>query len=290
MVWTLNEWRRQGYFMETAAGQVFYQTREHRSGEVLLLLHGFPTASWDWHKLWGHLSERFSLLAPDFLGLGYSDKPLAHEYTIAGQADMAEALLEHLGVSEYHILAHDYGDTVAQELLARDAERAGPLRVQSVVLLNGGLFPEVHQPRPVQKLLLGPLGPYVSGLLGPRALQRNFRAIFGPGTQPGAGELSDWWSLIQHQGGARVLHRLLRYMPERQEHRARWVGALAEAPVLARFIVGLADPISGALMAQRYRELVPEADVVALPGIGHYPQVEAPMQVLEHALSFWDSL
>ncbi len=53
-----------------------------------------------------------------------------------------------------------------------------------------------------------------------------------------------------------------------------------------RVIDGEVDPISGAHMVERYRELVPDADTVLLPNIGHYPQIEAPVQVLKHYLAF----
>jgi len=76
------------------------------------------------------------------------------------------------------------------------------------------------------------------------------------------------------------MHKLIRYMRERRERRARWVGALQAGVVPLKLIDGAADPISGAHMAARYRELVPAADVTLLEGVGHYPQVEAPQQVL----------
>jgi pimeloyl-ACP methyl ester carboxylesterase len=61
------------------------------------------------------------------------------------QADLQQALLAHLQVEQpVHILAHDYGDSVAQELLARHYENR--LAVASCVFLNGGLFPETHRP------------------------------------------------------------------------------------------------------------------------------------------------
>ena len=53
-----------------------------------------------------------------------------------------------------------------------------------------------------------------------------------------------------------------------------------------RLINGPDDPVSGKHMAERYRELVPEADIVLLEGIGHYPQTEAPQQVLNAYLEF----
>lgn len=55
-----------------------------------------------------------------------------------------------------------------------------------------------------------------------------------------------------------------------------------------RVIDGAVDPISGAHMVARYRELITAADTVLLEGIGHYPQLEAPDQVLAHYLQFRD--
>jgi pimeloyl-ACP methyl ester carboxylesterase len=57
-----------------------------------------------------------------------------------------------------------------------------------------------------------------------------------------------------------------------------------------RVIDGAADPISGAHMVARYRELLADADTVLLAGIGHYPQTEAPEQVLQHYLAFRQAL
>ena len=55
-----------------------------------------------------------------------------------------------------------------------------------------------------------------------------------------------------------------------------------------RVIDGAVDPVSGAHMVERYRQLIPAPDTVLLPHIGHYPQVEAPEQVLQHYLAFRD--
>jgi len=82
------------------------------------------------------------------------------------------------------------------------------------------------------------------------------------------------------------MHELIGYMAERRRHRERWVGALQATSVPLRLINGPEDPVSGAHMVERYRELVPAPDVVLLPGIGHYPQVEDPAGVADafHAL------
>ena len=91
---------------------------------------------------------------------------------------------------------------------------------------------------------------------------------------------------MQHNNGRRVIHKIIHYMVERVETRERWVGALQNSSVPLRLIVGLEDSISGAHMAHRYRELIPDPDIVELPGVGHYPQVEAPDEVLKSVQQF----
>ena len=88
------------------------------------------------------------------------------------------------------------------------------------------------------------------------------------------------------RGGPQVMARLIHYMPERVQHRERWVGALMKAAVPLKLIDGADDPVSGRHLAARYRELVPSADVTLLEGVGHYPQVEAPQPVLDAYLRF----
>jgi len=110
--------------------------------------------------------------------------------------------------------------------------------------------------------------------------------VFGAHTQPSDAELDDYWRLIAESDGPAVMHRLIRYMPERVRQRERWVTAMQRCNVPLRVIDGAADPISGAHMVARYRELIPTPDTVLLEGIGHYPQVEAPQRVLEHYFDF----
>jgi pimeloyl-ACP methyl ester carboxylesterase len=142
----------------------------------------------------------------------------------------------------------------------------------------------------VQKLLLSSIGPLVGRLFSRKKLAASFATVFGPQTQPSPRELDDFWSLIATNNGPAVMHRLIRYMPERRVNRDRWVAAMQATAVPMRIIDGAVDPISGAHMVARYRELIAKPDTVLLEGIGHYPQTEAPAEVLEHYLQFRERL
>jgi pimeloyl-ACP methyl ester carboxylesterase len=284
----LDEWRAQSQALHFRGHTIRYWTAGDTQAQPLLLIHGFPSASWDWHRLWAPLAGRYRLIACDMLGFGYSAKPRGHAYSLLEQADLQQALLAHLGERRaVHVLAHDYGDSVAQELIARHQD--GQLQLASCVFLNGGLFPETHHPVRVQKLLLGPLGPLIGRLFSRRKLAQSFARIFGPHTQASEAELDALWQLVAYNNGPAVMHRLIRYMPERRQQRQRWVTAMQATTLPMRVIDGAFDPISGAHMVARYRELIADADTVLLDGIGHYPQLEAPAAVLEHYLQFRDA-
>ncbi len=288
---TFQEWHERGkYFRYRDVHRIFYQ--QAGTGPVLVLLHGFPTASWDWHKVWPLLTAHYRVLAFDFIGFGFSDKPRKYDYSLMDQADLTEAIIRDQGIREYHLLTHDYGDTVAQELLARHYERShtgGPgtePELLSLCLLNGGIFPELHHPRPIQEALAGPLGVLLTPFLSRAKLKKNFQAIFGPKTQATEQEIDEFYQLIQYQNGKYLFHRLIRYMKERVEHEQRWGAATCLGQLPQRLINGGFDPISGRHAADFYENVVTDPDVVLLENIGHYPQTEAPEAVVAAFLAF----
>jgi pimeloyl-ACP methyl ester carboxylesterase len=293
---TLAQWRQQGELESINGQQIFTRTGGNKSAPALVLIHGYPSASWDWEGMWQALTQRYYVITLDMLGFGFSAKPKDARYLITEQADIFEYYLHKLNITDYHILAHDYGDTVAQELLARQREGSAKQRIASVCLLNGGLFPETHKPVLIQKLLLSPLGPFVSKLITKRKFADNLRRIFGPNTPPTPEVVDSLWQLLNHNNGLAVMHKLIDYIPQRQQHRERWVEAIIESNVPVKLINGSKDPISGQHMAQRYRQLISNAsnandvNVTELTQLGHYPQLEDAEAVTTAYLQFRDSL
>jgi len=280
----LKQWQQQGRFFSYQSHRLFFREAVNADAPVLLVIHGFPTSSFDYHLIWSKLSAHFRVVTLDMLGYGLSDKPVSHQYSIASQVDIIESLLAHLNIGKYHILAHDYGDTICQELIARDLAE-DRRKIESAALLNGGLFIESQRPVLLQKLLLSPLGTVIARFTSYSKFKKNFDHICA--VKLAEAELAAFWQLITHNDGIKVMHGLIQYIKERKKYRARWVGALTSAQCPIRFICGVEDPVSGQRMIDRYRELIPNPDVVALEGIGHYPQVESPSLVIEHLEAFW---
>ncbi|EED30407.1 hypothetical protein NOR53_635 [gamma proteobacterium NOR5-3] len=287
-----DEWLARGRRLELLGHSIFYidEAATEESRGTILLIHGFPTSSWDWWKIWPELNKHYRLVAMDLLGFGFSEKPTPHDYRIMEQADLCEALADNLGLRQFHVLAHDYGDTVAQEMLARQNEDLGVGKWQSCLFLNGGLFPETHRAVLAQKLLKSPVGFIFRHALTKRSLTKSFDHIFGE-TKASPEELDVFFELFDRDGGRRNVHRLIHYMSDRIEHRDRWVGALKNACCPIGLINGSLDPVSGNHMVQRFEEVVGAGHFIhRLPTVGHYPQVEAPEPVLAAYQQFLETL
>jgi pimeloyl-ACP methyl ester carboxylesterase len=282
---SVEQYQQSASYVELCGHNIAYWTAQDdrvcmKDAPWILMIHGFPSAAWDWHHQWQILRKDYRLLSLDLLGFGLSDKPYKHHYSLLEQADIVEALLAQQGVSQCHILAHDYGDSVAQELLARHFQQQTKVDIQSICYLNGGLFADHHRPLFTQKLLKSALGPLLCRFMSHSSLQRSFSKIFGPNSQPEPSHVEVLYELLEHNQGKRVLPGLLSYLDERQVQAHRWVSAMEQTAVPQCFINGVHDPISGQHMLTRFEQLLPQATTHALD-VGHYPQLEAPGQVTE---------
>jgi pimeloyl-ACP methyl ester carboxylesterase len=281
----LDRWRSLGRDVRVLGHRLFVVDLARGPGRPLLLIHGFPTCGFDWARVADALAAGRRLVVPDLLGYGLSDKPRA-PYTIALQADLLLALLGELGVQELDLVSHDMGDTVACELLARRRAGGGGPRLRRVAMLNGGLIPELHRPVLTQRLLRSRLAPLVTRLMTRRSFGRAFSRVFARATRPTPAELDDHWALVTRDGGLANYPSLIGYLAEREQHRARWVGALVALELPLRLVWGDQDPVATWAIAEEVRRLRPATDVVRLEGVGHYPQLEAPARVaralLEH--------
>ena len=269
------DWRTAGTWIPFRGQKLFVAAHGH--GPPVLVLHAFPTASYDYVRVVPLLRDRLRLLLFDYPGFGFSDKPRRFPYSLFTYADAAQAVAVHFGVTRAALLAHDIGTSVALEILRRGA----PV-VERLVLLNGNVV--VTQPLrdPLMRLakwvLLAPLlGPLVGRLRRLRKPQfaRLLAPLFNRPLVPA--ELDAFWSLVQHNDGAAIYQRLLSYMPERRRFEACWLQALDRHPAPRTLIWGLADPVAIPAVADALVARRPDTHAVRLPGIGHYPHWEAPV-------------
>jgi pimeloyl-ACP methyl ester carboxylesterase len=263
-------------------------------GPPLLIFHGYPYNGFDFEKIVPSLSQRFRVIIPDMPGMGFSDKPESHRYSFEEMADVYSRLLQELFISEVHILAHDLGNSVVQELIARDREKANSFSIRSVVFLNGGLFSDVYKPRTIQILLSRSpafIGRLLSSFMTRKMVLKATQEVFGKDTKPSEEWQDIFWDVLNYKNGKSIAYLLGRLVFEKDRHQSRWIKAMQETPIPLCFVNGPADPNSGRHMANRYKELIPNGALYLLsPDIGHWPQIEAPEETLESFYSFHERL
>ncbi|HWF32695.1 MAG TPA: alpha/beta hydrolase [Solirubrobacteraceae bacterium] len=284
---SIEQWWARGEHLPVVLGDDEHAIFLHTlgAGPAMTLLHGFPSSSHDWAKLAPALAERHMLVMPDFLGFGASAKPVEHDYSLREQADLVEAIWVRKGVERTALVVHDYAVSVAQELLARRAEGTLAVELECVQLLNGGLFPELHRPQPTQTALLDPeQGPKIGELIDEELFVAGLRPTFAD-DYDAAADSAEIWRSMNRDDGQRISHLLIRYMVDRERDGARWVAALEQTDVPLAFVWGMLDPVSGAHMAERIGERLPDAPLLALDDVAHWPQLEAPGRVLDALLA-----
>ena len=262
--------------------------------EPLLILHGFPTSSFDYAAVLDGLRAGRRVLLLDGLGYGLSSKPDIR-YTMALQADLAAAYVAELGLDRLALLTHDMGDTVGGELLARRAEGAWPVEITQRVLTNGSIYIAQAHLTDGQQLLLSLPDEKLPATMPVNAasLTKSLRDTFSPhSTLPEAGSRDDplppTVEQILHNDGHLVLTRLIRYIEERRQHERRFTGAIEADPSPLHIVWGLDDPIAVPSMVDTLCEARPDATVARLDRVGHYPMVEDPGRFLEAVLPALD--
>ncbi|WP_444850809.1 alpha/beta fold hydrolase [Mycobacterium sp. P7213] len=279
---SMSDWQDGGRWVSTDAGRLFVRSSAG-DGPTVLLLHGFPSCSYDFRSVVDRLAGR-SWLTMDFLGFGLSDKPRSHRYSLFEQSDLVEQVVASSASGPVVLAAHDMGTSVATELLARDLEGALTFDLQRAVLTNGSVILERASLRPIQKVLRGPFGAVAARLTNRRSFVRGFGRLFSPQHPLTSDEAAAQWALLTHNGGNRIAHLLSAYLDERVRYAHRWHGAVRDWPKPLGFVWGLGDPVATTNVLEGLRQLRPAADVVELPGLGHYPQIEDPQAFTDGVL------
>jgi len=267
--------------------QVFAVDAGSGAGTPLLVLHGFPSSSRDFGLALPRLAEQRRVVIHDHLGFGFSDKPAAYSYSLVEQAEVAIGLWRSLGVTRGHLLAHDYGTSVATELLARRERRLCPIDFASVTLCNGSVHIDLAHLTPSQRLLRSPrLGPIFARLAQKPIFIAQIRRILGDPRAVSDAELDAMWEGLVRDGGRARMPALSGYMAERVRFAERWIGALTRLDLPAHVLWGRRDPVAVAAIAEQLTREIPRATPTWLDELGHYPMLEAPARWAAVALDF----
>lgn len=273
----VREWEARGRYLSVDSRRVWVldvPAAADHGLDPLLVLHGFPSCSYDWRQVLDALRARRRVVALDFLGFGLSDKPDLR-YSMRLQADVVEAVVRGLDITSVALLTHDMGDTVGGELLARSLDGSLPFDVSRRVLTNGSIYIDMAHLTNGQKMLLS-LDDSPTDVVAASGFKAGLAGTFSAQSSVGDDELEAQWLLAERDGGHRMLARTIRYIEDRRAEERRFTGAIEQHPSPLAVVWGADDPIAVLAMTDELRRARPDTAVTILDGVGHYPMLESP--------------
>ena len=281
---TANDWKSKGEFITVNDRKLFvidtssfFSSEDKIPTETMVILHGYPTSSYDYYKVLPELSKHYRVIIHDHLGFGFSDKPLDYSYSLLDQADVALQLWQQLGVKKTHLLAHDYGTSVATEIIARNNNHELTIEIEKLTLCNGSMHIELSQLRTIQKLLKNKwLGKYVAKLTTYAIFSKNLRNVYFDKTKVSNNELKDMWMQLEYNDGRKVIHKLSQYINERYTYWNRWIGALKETNLQTNIVWAKNDPVAVPAIARLIATEISNNKLFWIENTGHFPMLENP--------------
>lgn len=274
---TANNWKQKGEFVTIYNHKVFVIDKGEKHKPVLVILHGYPTSSFDYYKVLDKLSEKYRVIIHDHLGFGFSDKPQNYSYSLVEQADVALALWKKLEISKFTLLAHDYGTSVATEIIARHNKNQIDCIIEKLILCNGSIHIELSQLRLIQKLLKNQkTGKYVAKLSNEFIFSKNIRNVYFNKNKVSKEELHEMWQQITYNNGKAIFHRLSNYINERYFFWHRWIGALKETDISTKLVWPKNDPVAVYAIAELLAQEIKNNTLYTIENSGHFPMLESP--------------
>ena len=294
----LARWRSEGVVKELNGHKIFVHTSGPESDDGVLIIHGYPGSSWDWQGVVEHIGDKARVVVSDMRGFGLSEKPLdgtyQSNYTLQLQADIYEAVARDAGLSSVLLVAHDMGQSVGLELMARQEEGRLPFRIRHAILTDGSTLVDMIQLAEMQKKLLAQPDVAATEDLDFNDFMEGLRPTFGTAFSA-SGDLDETLVAMAHQvfydHGSRVQAQILRYLKERKEMFSRWSRTFftfRSAPLT--LLWGVEDPVAVIAMADRVKTERPYTDLYKLQGVAHWPSIEVPEYFADAVIARLDSV
>jgi pimeloyl-ACP methyl ester carboxylesterase len=241
------------------AVQIFYTCFGDETKPAMLMVHGFPTSTFDFRLLSQELKTDFRMCMLDFPGYGFSDKPAGgYRYSLKDDA----LLLWHfvskvVPMREFSLLSHDRGDSVSLALLslyqeASGASSAKPFQITHQYILNGNVYLPLANLTEFQKRMLDP----ATSAAAVKAVNAGMLAAgmgsttFTPALKPDDPVVKAMAAQFAYQSGVQVLPATIQYLNERKEMEVTYLQVLSRSAVPVTLIWGVHDTIAPVRVAE----------------------------------------
>ena len=273
-----------GTFLSVGSVKTFYRSRG--DGEPILLLHGFPSSSYDWRRFLQPLSKYGRVIAPDLYGFGYSEAPSKASYTLDGYEIFLRDFLSAMGIDRFTLVGHDWGGVIALRYAIEN-----PDSVSKLVIMDASLYPDwvEHQRtspdysiiRRMEKNSL--VKTMAQNLISKKTVKR---AIAPRTDKLVTDEDLEHYKFFFKRGINAIRLYSKDHLRWIEENAPRLNARLNELRIPTMIIWGREDPYFPAKTPERLHSEIPGSTLHVLESVGHWPSEERPEQIIELISSF----
>ena len=283
----LKKWRSEGETVDLLGTNIWYHDQGPKTDDAVFIVHGYPGSSWDFQGVVERIGPDTRTVVMDQRGFGLSEKPMDGDYqsnfTLKRQADIYDALAAHLGLKSILLVAHDMGQTVGLELMARFEEGRVPFRIRHAILLDGSTLVDMVEATEFQKQALAAPSTALPEEMAWQDIYNVFPETFSKETLA-RDDIDEIITCMAHQiyynQGSRIVGPIVHYLNERKEDFNRWSRTFFEFKLAPMTVIwGEQDPVAVIAMADRVKKNRPVTDLYKYPDSGHWPSIEFPDRI-----------
>lgn len=271
--------------LTTAGGARLSYVDEGRGDEAVLMLHGNPTWSFYYAGLIRAVSPIVRCVAPDHVGMGFSDKPEDYDYTLATRIADVEQLVASLGLKRVHLVVHDWGGAIGMGFAARHPDMIG-----RIVVLNTAAFASPHIPFRIAACKWPLVGRLIvrgaNGFAGPAGSMSMARRRLGDAEKAGLLLPYDSWA------NRVAVSAFVQDIPMNAAH-PTWTTLAEVEQGLVQFqnhpaliVWGGRDFCFNDHFYAEWRRRWPQAETIYLQDTGHYVLLDADQEVVPRITAF----
>ncbi len=269
--------------VKTPAGPLRLAVIEKGQGRPILLLHGFATSSYTWHRVIPELAKSYRVIALDLRGFGASDKPIDDHYSIEDQAGAVEAFIEQENLRDLTVAGHSFGGGVTLTLALRSQQMRQP-RIRNIVLVDTIAY---RQPIPIFfKLLRVPMVADVSMTLVPPEIQaaEGLRLAYYDRDKISAQDIAEYANTLYSPAAKHALAKTVeKIIPDNIDEIA---GRYKSIKIPALILWCEQDKVVPVALGLRLHNEISSAELTIFTHCGHMPQEEKPQDTVDAIHAF----
>ncbi len=277
------EWRKNHKTIDLHGQTISYVDTE-QGEEVLLILHGFATSSYDYHKIIDELKKSYRVIIPDLIGFGYSSKPKHYFYTAKDQGSLLTVFLRELKITNISIMAQGFGVCILDEMESIIDLGFVELQIKDVFFINSRIQLALTKDAEDLELKKQSLTESLLKLsLSYEMFKKYMKVSFFKKEAITEEELRVYWEMLNHNNGIKTMNFIDNYMLETVKFDKKRLKNFKKAPLIKFVIWGKNDEFESVASFEKIKDLqgIEPKKMEIIEECGHFPMLEKPLEFVK---------